>query len=296
MIKIHNFSAFGNNEGFSLDSEKGITFLLSVLKNEGDNILSTFFRNKPLIPFIPKDVPLPNSIKVIDYLNIKRDYSRFNELPLQVQDFLENTENKYIGGLTYEERFLLSLYTAYVSNPSAIIIDISNENVYVEDYSGLFEKIKNISNEIPIIVASNSLEFAKTYADNIIITLKGREVFCGSIVNLEDRLCEIVKSLDENYNLDNTDTDLINNKIKELVIFNLKNDEDKELFNIIQKLIKNDDERKELLDGEKEEVVEKIDLKNLSLSLSSNEEETKEDEKKETTKSNLNISFYHEDE
>jgi len=143
------------------------------------------------IGFVPEDRQIFPDLSVEDNLTIavKRGAKGQDDWPIDrvysMLPLLEPLKNRLGGQLSGGEQQMLTVGRALMGNPDVLLLDEPSEGlapIMVQKIGELIHTLRKLGKTI--VLAEQNLHFCLGLADRAVVIDKGRDVFCGTIAEL----------------------------------------------------------------------------------------------------------------
>ena len=143
---------------------------------------------KQLIGYMPENNPLPENLRVIEYLRfrahlkgvpIKSLNSTVQEV-MEICDLARTARRKIIGTLSKGFRQRVGIADALLGDPKVIIMDEPTIGLDPHQIQGIRKLIDKLRNRMTVVLSSHILPEIERSCDRVIIINRGRVVAVGS--------------------------------------------------------------------------------------------------------------------
>ena len=149
---------------------------------------------KRKIGYMPENNPLPDDMRVVEYLRfrarLKRVPSRKLRATVQeamdICDLARTARRKIIGTLSKGFRQRVGIADALLGNPEVIIMDEPTIGLDPHQIQGIRKLIDNLRGKHTVILSSHILPEIERSCDRVIIINRGRVVAAGSSAELRE--------------------------------------------------------------------------------------------------------------
>ncbi|WP_269525795.1 ABC transporter ATP-binding protein [Coraliomargarita parva] len=149
---------------------------------------------KRKIGYMPENNPLPNDMRVVEYLRFR---ARLKEVPgrklrstvqevMEICDLARTARRKIIGTLSKGFRQRVGIADALLGNPEVIIMDEPTIGLDPHQIQGIRRLIDSLRGKLTVVLSSHILPEIERSCDRVIIINRGRVVACGSSADLRD--------------------------------------------------------------------------------------------------------------
>jgi len=149
---------------------------------------------KRKIGYMPENNPLPNDMRVVEYLRFR---ARLKEVPgrelrasvqeaMEICDLARTARRKIIGTLSKGFRQRVGIADALLGNPEVILMDEPTIGLDPHQIQGIRKLIDNLRGKHTVILSSHILPEIERSCDRVIIINRGRIVAAGSSAELRD--------------------------------------------------------------------------------------------------------------
>lgn len=149
---------------------------------------------KRKIGYMPENNPLPNDMRVVEYLRFR---SRLKEVPrhklhatvqeaMEICDLARTARRKIIGTLSKGFRQRVGIADALLGDPEIIIMDEPTIGLDPHQIQGIRKLIDNLRGKHTVIISSHILPEIERSCDRVIIINRGRIVAAGTSTELRE--------------------------------------------------------------------------------------------------------------
>ena len=149
---------------------------------------------KRKIGYMPENNPLPNDMRVVEYLRFR---SRLKEVPrhklhatvqeaMEICDLAHTARRKIIGTLSKGFRQRVGIADALLGDPEIIIMDEPTIGLDPHQIQGIRKLIDNLRGKHTVIISSHILPEIERSCDRVIIINRGRIVAAGTSTELRE--------------------------------------------------------------------------------------------------------------
>ena len=149
---------------------------------------------KRKIGYMPENNPLPDDMRVVEYLRFR---SRLKEVPgnklrvaveeaMEICDLARTARRKIIGTLSKGFRQRVGIADALLGNPEIIIMDEPTIGLDPHQIQGIRKLIDNLRGKHTVIISSHILPEIERSCDRVIIINRGRIVAAGTSKELRE--------------------------------------------------------------------------------------------------------------
>ena len=147
---------------------------------------------KRLIGYMPENNPLPEDMRVLEYLRFR---ARLKEIPakrlqdrlqevLELCDLNRKTSRKVIGSLSKGFRQRVGIADAILAEPQVIIMDEPSIGLDPHQVLAIRDLIESFRGKMTVIISSHVLAEVELSCDRVIIINHGRIVASGNAASL----------------------------------------------------------------------------------------------------------------
>jgi ABC-2 type transport system ATP-binding protein len=149
---------------------------------------------KRKIGYMPENNPLPDDMRVVEYLRFRARLKRVPsrklraavEEAMDICDLARTARRKIIGTLSKGFRQRVGIADALLGNPEVIIMDEPTIGLDPHQIQGIRKLIDNLRGKHTVILSSHILPEIERSCDRVIIINRGRVVAAGSSKELRE--------------------------------------------------------------------------------------------------------------
>lgn len=149
---------------------------------------------KRLIGYMPENNPLPNDMRVVEYLRFRARLKGVasRQLRTAVEDVMETCDlartarRKIIGTLSKGFRQRVGIADALLGNPAVIIMDEPTIGLDPHQIQGIRQVINQLRGRLTVVLSSHILPEIERSCDRVIIINRGRVVAIGTSDSLRE--------------------------------------------------------------------------------------------------------------
>jgi len=149
---------------------------------------------KQRIGYMPENNPLPNDMRVVEYLRFRARLKGISgrSLRTSVEDVMETCDlartarRKIIGTLSKGFRQRVGIADALLGKPSVIIMDEPTIGLDPHQIQGIRKVIKQLRGRLTVVLSSHILPEIERSCDRVIIINRGRLVATGTSDSLRE--------------------------------------------------------------------------------------------------------------
>ncbi|MFO8027604.1 MAG: ABC transporter ATP-binding protein [Opitutales bacterium] len=149
---------------------------------------------KRKIGYMPENNPLPNDMRVVEYLRFR---ARLKEIPrrqlretvqeaMEICDLARTARRKIIGTLSKGFRQRVGVADALLGKPEVIIMDEPTIGLDPHQIQGVRKLIDNLRGKLTVVISSHILPEIERCCDRVIVINRGRLVAAGTSQELRD--------------------------------------------------------------------------------------------------------------
>jgi len=149
---------------------------------------------KRKIGYMPENNPLPNDMRVVEYLRFR---ARLKEVPgrklretvqeaMEICDLARTARRKIIGTLSKGFRQRVGIADALLGKPEVIIMDEPTIGLDPHQIQGIRKLIDNLRGKLTVVLSSHILPEIERSCDRVIVINRGRIVAAGNSRELRD--------------------------------------------------------------------------------------------------------------
>ena len=152
-------------------------------------------RVRERIGYMPENNPLPQDLRVADYLNFRAELKRLTkrETAERVTEVLEqcyitDVANRFIGQLSRGYRQRIGMADALLAKPELIVLDEPTSGLDPNQVRSVRRLIRGLAGKHTVLISSHILSEIEMTCDRVVILHKGRLLASGALNELMARI------------------------------------------------------------------------------------------------------------
>lgn len=206
MIKADSLFKAGAFKNVSFELRDGVLCVLSRKPERSSALLDTLsgvrcadggeLFGTESTAYLAKHCPLPQRLKVSEYLDFVSSLKGNAEIPEKVSELTEELLKAEIGSLSAVERLTVGLSASLIGEPNVIVIEEPYAALDYEEYADFKALVSSVSKNAPIIFSSSSVFECKEISDKTLVMSGEDQIYFGetselfsSAINETDIIC-----------------------------------------------------------------------------------------------------------
>lgn len=196
MIKADSLFKAGAFKDISFELSGGVLCVLSKKPERSSALLDTLAGVRHAdggrlfgtenAAYLAKHCPLPQRLKVSEYLDLVSSLRGNAEIPERVSELTEELLKAEIGSLSALERLTVGLSASLIGEPSVIVLEDPYAGLGYDDHGELKLLISAVAEELPVIFSSSSVFECKEISDKTLVMSGEGQIYFGGTQVLFD--------------------------------------------------------------------------------------------------------------
>lgn len=194
MIKADSLFKAGAFKDISFELSDGVLCVLSRKPERSSALLDTLAGVRHAdggklfgtenAAYLAKHCPLPQRLKVSEYLDLVSSLRGNAEIPEKVSELTEGLLTAEIGSLSAVERLTVGLSASLIGEPSVIVIEEPYADPDYGEYADIKDLVSSVSEDVPMIFSSSSVFECKEISNKTLVMSGEDQIYFGETSEL----------------------------------------------------------------------------------------------------------------